>query len=230
VILRGKTFNVGDRIVMGGVRGDVVALSFMQTTIMEMGQPPVQSDGPAFWVHSRQYTGGVVTVSNAKVFDEPVYNYSRDFPYIREELSLPVRYQDDRAKAEQILLKAARKHSADIARLAEADLAELSKRYRITGADVAPRVFWRLTEARTYPVRFLTRDHGTRELKDSMSRDAKRVKFGRPTRIGGNCCSHCGFLNRINIRRRYFFIITARWKPSGWRCLSVVTVRISPMP
>ncbi len=26
VILRGKTFNVGDRIVMGGVRGDVIAL------------------------------------------------------------------------------------------------------------------------------------------------------------------------------------------------------------
>ena len=40
VILRGKTFNVGDRIVMGGVRGDVIALGFIQTTIMEMGQPP----------------------------------------------------------------------------------------------------------------------------------------------------------------------------------------------
>lgn len=31
VILRGKTFNVGDRILMGGVRGDVIGLSFMQT-------------------------------------------------------------------------------------------------------------------------------------------------------------------------------------------------------
>lgn len=43
VILRGKNFTVGDRITMGGVRGvrgDVVALGFIQTTIMEMGQPP----------------------------------------------------------------------------------------------------------------------------------------------------------------------------------------------
>src|SRR5581483_1169975 len=56
VILRGKTFNVGDRIVMGGVRGDVIALTFMQTKIMEMGQPPpAQSDAPAMWVHSRQF-------------------------------------------------------------------------------------------------------------------------------------------------------------------------------
>lgn len=37
VILRGNTFSIGDRIVMGGVRGDVVALGFIQTTIMEMG-------------------------------------------------------------------------------------------------------------------------------------------------------------------------------------------------
>lgn len=56
VILRGRTFNLGDHIVMGGVRGDVIALSFMQTTILEMGQPPpVQSDSPAMWVRSRQY-------------------------------------------------------------------------------------------------------------------------------------------------------------------------------
>lgn len=40
VILRGSTFTVGDRISMGGVRGDVLRLGFIQTTIMEMGQPP----------------------------------------------------------------------------------------------------------------------------------------------------------------------------------------------
>src|SRR5581483_9809223 len=71
IILRGKTFNVGDRIVMGGVRGDVVALGFMQTTVMEMGQPvPVQSAEPAMWVHGRQYTGRIVTITNDKIFDE----------------------------------------------------------------------------------------------------------------------------------------------------------------
>lgn len=39
VILRGKTFNVGDRITMGGVHSDVIALNFIQTVIMEMGEP-----------------------------------------------------------------------------------------------------------------------------------------------------------------------------------------------
>jgi small-conductance mechanosensitive channel len=72
VILRGKTFNVGDRIVMGGVRGDVIALDFTKTSIMEMGQPPpVQNADPAMWVQSRQYTGRIVTVSNAQISKSP---------------------------------------------------------------------------------------------------------------------------------------------------------------
>jgi len=95
VILRGKTFNVGDRIVMGGVRGDVIGLGFIQTTVMEMGQPSaVQNADPAMWVHGRQYTGRIVTITNDKIFDEPVYNYSRDFPYLWEELTIPVPYNE----------------------------------------------------------------------------------------------------------------------------------------
>ena len=110
VILRGKTFNVGDRITMGGVRGDVIALGFIQTTIMEMGQPPAveANTDPAMWVRSRQFTGRIVTVTNDKIFDEPVYNYTRDFPYIWEEMRLPIGYKADRARAERILLDAAR--------------------------------------------------------------------------------------------------------------------------
>ena len=89
VILRGRTFNVGDRIVMGGVRGDVIALDFTQTTIMEMGQPPpVQGADPAMWVRSREFTGRVVTVTYAKIFDEPVFNYTRDFPFVWERVGI----------------------------------------------------------------------------------------------------------------------------------------------
>ena len=40
-----------------------------------------------------------------KIFDDPVYNYTRDFPYIWEELHLPVRYGDDRGLVENNLLE-----------------------------------------------------------------------------------------------------------------------------
>ena len=173
IILRGKTFNVGDRIVMGGVRGDVIALGFTQTTIMEMGQPPaVAGANPEMWVKSRQYTGRIVTVSNAKIFDEPVYNYSREFPYIWEEVMLPIAYSADRVRAEQILLDVAKKHAVTVAEMAGDAVEELTRRYFMRAADVEPRVYWRLTDNwLELTVRFVVKTHGVRDVKDAISRD-----------------------------------------------------------
>jgi len=173
VILRGKTFNVGDRIVMGGVRGDVIALDFTKTTIMEMGQPPpVQEADPAMWVASRQYTGRIVTVSNAQIFEEPVYNYTRDFPFLWEELRIPIPYGADRDRAEQILLAAAHKHSVDVQALSEVQLKEMQRRYFMKSTDIRPRVYVRLTDNWVeMTIRLIVPDHGTREIKDAMSRE-----------------------------------------------------------
>jgi small-conductance mechanosensitive channel len=173
VILRGRTFNIGDRIVMGGVRGDVIGLGFMQTTIMEMGQPPpVQSDDPAMWVKARQYTGRVVTVTNAKIFDEPVYNYTRDFPYLFEEIVVPIKSGSDWEAAERILVSAAHKHADSVSQMAEHDSAELQRRYFLQSPDFRPRVYLRITDNWIeLTLRFLTHAHRVRELKDAISRD-----------------------------------------------------------
>jgi small-conductance mechanosensitive channel len=172
LILRGKTFNVGDRITMGGVRGDVIALGFLQTTIMEMGQPPaVQNADPAMWVRARQYSGRIVTVTNAKVFDEPVFNYTKDFPFLWEEISLPIPYDTDRRRAEAILVAAADAHTADIAHVSEEHLRELERRYFVRRAEMRPRAYLRLTDNWIeLTVRFIVEDHKIREVKDAMAR------------------------------------------------------------
>lgn len=173
VILRGKTFNVGDRISMGGVRGDVIALNFIQTVIMEMGEPPaVQSQDPGMWVMSRQYSGRIVTISNAQIFEEPVYNYTRDFPYIWEEMHIPISFKDDRHRAEQIMLEAVRRHTADITNMAQPELNRLKTQYFIDAADINPRVFLRITDNWVeLSVRFLCSAHDVRGLKDRISRE-----------------------------------------------------------
>ncbi len=173
VILRGKTFNVGDRIVMGGVRGDVVSLTFFQTVIMEMGQPPsTQGAAPEMWVQSRQFSGRVVTVSNSKIFDEPIYNYTRDFPFIWEEMHLPISYKDDRHVAEKILMEAAEKETVQIDKLAEPTLQMLEQRFLLKSIDLKPHVYWRLTDNWVeLSLRFLVKDHDIRGVKDRMSRE-----------------------------------------------------------
>jgi small-conductance mechanosensitive channel len=172
VIMRGNTFTVGDRITMGGVRGDVIALTFTQTKIMEMGQPPaVQGADPAMWVRSRQFTGRIVTVTNDKVFDEPVYNYTREFPFIWEEMTVPIPYRADRARAEAILLECVARKGEVLDRESEPVRHALERRYFISVDDLTPRVFWRLTDSwLELTVRFIVRDHGMRDVKDAIAR------------------------------------------------------------
>lgn len=172
VILRGKTFNVGDRILMGGVRGDVVGLSFMQTRIMEMGQSPREETDKKSWVRSRQFTGRIVTVTNDKVFDEPVFNYTHAFAYIWDEISIPVRYASDYAAAEKCIQDAAARHALSREKIGEEELRRLEQRFGIDVGEINPQVFWRITEDwLELTVRFLGPDHGIRGIKDGMTRD-----------------------------------------------------------
>jgi small-conductance mechanosensitive channel len=172
VILRGKLFRVGDRIVMGGVRGDVMTVGLTQTVILEMGQPPASSgDPPDVWVRSRQYTGRVVNVPNAKVFEEAIYNYSMHIPFIWEELSVGVSYSADHTRAETILLDAARRHAVMPESLTPSEAAALRKQH-LDEPELEPHTYWRLTDNwLEITVRFVTPDRGIRRIKDRMSRD-----------------------------------------------------------
>jgi small-conductance mechanosensitive channel len=173
VILRSRVFTIGDRIAMSGVRGDVIALGFIQTTIMEMGQSPgEQADDPSVWVKSRQYTGRIVTVTNDKMFEAPVYNYSRDFPYLWDEMTIPVTYKDNRQRAEEILLETARHHTLKISELSSEALKNMHDRYYVRDVDFQPKVYWRITDNwLELTVRFIAEAGGVRGLKDAMSRD-----------------------------------------------------------
>lgn len=174
VILRGKSFSIGDRIIMGGVRGEVIALDFFQTTVLEMGQPaPVEPQAdPAVWVLARQYTGRIVTVSNGQIFKEPIYNYSRDFPFIWEEIQLPVKYDADDARAERILLDVVQRYTQPIEEMTGEGRAHLKRIYDLDPPDVKPRVFYRLTDNWIeLTVRFIVPDRGIRDIKDKIYRE-----------------------------------------------------------
>jgi hypothetical protein len=60
---------VGDRIELGGVKGDVIDIRLFQTSLLEIGN----------WVDADQSTGRIVHVPNSTVFKEENYNYSRRY-------------------------------------------------------------------------------------------------------------------------------------------------------
>src|SRR5437763_1160559 len=140
---------------------------FVAALFVLRGVAPGSDAGPSVWVKSRQFTGRIVTVSNAKIFDEPVYNYTRDFPYIWEEVRVPIRYGDDRGRAEAILLEAARRNALDPATISDEAAHTLERRFDVRRLDFEPRVYYSLTSnCLELTVRFVFRDHGTRAAKD----------------------------------------------------------------
>jgi small-conductance mechanosensitive channel len=173
IIMRGKTFTVGDRIKIGGVQGDVIALGFLQTRILEMGQPPAvnEQEPPGMWVRARQYSGRVVTVTNDKIFDEAVYNFTREFPFIWEEITIPIPYRGNHAAAERIMLTAAREGTSDVVATSQTGRAAFEQRYGVRLDASEPRAYCRLTDNWIeLTVRFLVSERGIREIKDRMAR------------------------------------------------------------
>lgn len=174
IVLRGRVYTVGDRITMGGVRGDVVRVGFMQTSVMEMGAPPPSQNGnPDTWVSARQYTGRIVSVTNDKIFDNAVYNYTREFPYLWDEMTFPIKYGADYQRAESILLAAAKRQTDEYVRKAEPALEQLRERFVLAlKIDLEPKVYLRLTDNWIeLTLRFLAPVHGVRSIKDAMGRE-----------------------------------------------------------
>jgi small-conductance mechanosensitive channel len=101
-----------------------------------------------------------------------VFNYTREFPFIWEEMRLPIAYRDDRDKAELILLEAARKHAVDPGELDRQTVERLERDFRVRREDFEPSTYWRLTDNwLEITVRFIARDHGVRKMKDALSRE-----------------------------------------------------------
>ncbi len=171
-ILSGGIFRVGDRIQMGGVRGDVIDITPLRTKVMEIG-----STDAGTWVKGRQYTGRIVAISNKATFTEPVFNYSSSFEFIWEELTLPVPYDADWRQAEKILGEEVERVSASES--ARAAINAMVSRYPVARTEVEPRVFVRATDNwNELSARFIVPVRSARLVKDRLTR---RVldRFGR---------------------------------------------------
>jgi small-conductance mechanosensitive channel len=93
-------YRVGDRIAVGEVFGDVYRIDFLTTTVWEAGGP----DKP---VQGAQPTGALVTFPNSEVLRANVINYTRDFPYVWDEVDVGLTNESDLTYARGVLLDVA---------------------------------------------------------------------------------------------------------------------------
>lgn len=137
-IVTGRPFTIGDRVETGGIRGDVVDIGLLRTTLMETGN----------WLVGDHNTGRIVTVSNAFIFKEPLFNYSRPLGYVWDEVSVPVTYESDWQQATLIMIKAAQQHPnyQKLLPQAQEQRRRARREFAIKITSLEPRVFTRLTD------------------------------------------------------------------------------------
>jgi small-conductance mechanosensitive channel len=126
----GQFYKPGDRVQLGGIMGDVIDISILRTTLMECGN----------WVKSDLYNGRIVKIANSFVFKEPVFNYSADFPFVWDEITIPIRYGSDWALAKVILEKAVDEVMGDFVSFAKAEWMHMVQKYLIEDATIEPMV------------------------------------------------------------------------------------------
>jgi small-conductance mechanosensitive channel len=86
-ILVREPYRVGDRIRIGEATGDVIDVSYLDTTLWEFGGQYLSTDHPS---------GRVIKFPNSNVLSTAVYNYSWPlFPYIWNEIVFHVAYDSD---------------------------------------------------------------------------------------------------------------------------------------
>ncbi|MEZ4504201.1 MAG: mechanosensitive ion channel family protein [Dehalococcoidia bacterium] len=129
-------YKPGDRVQLGGIKGDVIDIGLLRTTLMEVGE----------WVSADLYSGRIVRIANSFVFKEPVFNYSAEFPFLWDELMVPLKYGSDWQEARRVMLEAAEETVGEFGRNAAVTWRAELRRYVLEETSVEPSVTMRPTD------------------------------------------------------------------------------------
>lgn len=129
-IMFGGFYKTGDRVQLGGIKGDVMDIGVLRTTIMETGQ----------WVDGDLYNGRIVLLANSFVFKEPVFNYSGDFPFLWDEIKIPIQYGSNYEKTKELLLKIGVEVAGDLTTKSREKWEEMQNKFSLEDAITEPMV------------------------------------------------------------------------------------------
>lgn len=158
IILSG-TPSVGQRVKIGDAKGDIIDIGVMRTTIMEMGD----------WVKGDQYNGRIITLANSYVFKERIHNYSAEYPFLWDEVEVPIRTESDHELARKVFTDVVNEICKDYAVRSEAEWKKLAYKFRVEQANVLPTVSLRFDQNWiTFTLRYIVDYKSRRSTKDRI--------------------------------------------------------------
>ena len=125
-----RLYSVGDRIQIADIKGDVIDISILRTTLMEMGS----------WVNRDLYNGRLARIPNSAVLKGLVFNYYQRFPFVWDEIRIQLSSSSDHDLARELLVSIGREAVKDYLPEAQRSWQGVTDNYRIENSQLEPTV------------------------------------------------------------------------------------------
>lgn len=159
-LLVSGTYQIGDRIEVDGTQGDVIDVGIMYTQVMEIGG----------WVSGDQATGRIVSIPNGAVIGRQVTNYTKENSFVWDELTIPVTYESDIDRAQDIVQTVIEEETAGMAEHASEEIGEIRKKYFMSRRETRSRLYTELTDNWVnVHARYITDARKRRETHNAVS-------------------------------------------------------------
>ncbi len=130
IVIR-RPFKVGDRIEIGGTKGDVLDIRLFRFTVAEVGN----------WVDAEQATGRLVHIPNGSLFGDQVANYTEGFEFIWHEVPVLITFESNWRAGKALLEDIVKRVAPDIEARAGARIRETARSYHIKLGVLTPTVY-----------------------------------------------------------------------------------------
>ena len=136
-IMLGRKFTIGDRLEIEGVRGDVLDIQLLRTTLVEVNN----------WLGVDQPTGRVLFIPNNFIFKSKVFNFSHGHPYIWGKIDVTVTFATPTAGAQALFTKVLEEETRRDFAEARAAAGEMERRYGVEDAEYSPKIYTRIADS-----------------------------------------------------------------------------------
>lgn len=179
LIILKRPFTVGDRVEIGSVKGDVIDVRMFQTALLEVGN----------WVSAEQSTGRVVHIPNSSVFKDKVFNYTKGFEFIWNEVKVTITFESNWQKAKEILLRHANPEIDKIQPKVQFSIEKMAQQYMIHYEKFTPIIYVNIVNhGIELNLRYLTEVRERRMTEDRIFRavledfaEERDINFAYPT-------------------------------------------------
>ena len=137
VIIGSRKFVVGDRVEIEGMRGDIIDIQLLRTTLVEVNN----------WLGIDEPTGRIVFIPNNFVFKSKVFNYSHVHPFVWNKVDVTVTYETPTMEAQALLQKVLEEETAAEFGNARQGGTAMENRYGVSETAYQPKIFMVLADS-----------------------------------------------------------------------------------